>query len=287
MLLLMKAACFLLGHLPLRLSTLIGKALGRLAWLADRRHRSIAIENIERAYGAEMTKREARETARKVFENIAITSMEFMRVPWLKARDLEGYVECEGLENLEKALEKKRGVIGITAHLGNWELLAAYFGLSGFSMDIVIREMDNPLVERFVSWVRTRSGNNMVYKRRAMRQLIRTLSENGVVGILLDQNVTRSEGVFVDFFGTPACTNKGPALLAASSGAPVLPSFIYRTGKTHRAVIGEEIKLSDTGDRNRDAQTNTARFTKAIEEAVRKHPEQWFWVHRRWKTSPR
>jgi KDO2-lipid IV(A) lauroyltransferase len=119
-----------------------------------------------------------------------------------------------------------------------------------------------------------------------MRRLMKNLSQNRIAGILLDQNVTRVEGVFVDFFGKEACTNKGPALMAASSGAAVLPIFILRTGNSHTVFIDEEIELVDSGDKARDATENTARFTKVIEETVRKHPEQWFWVHRRWKTRP-
>jgi KDO2-lipid IV(A) lauroyltransferase len=119
-----------------------------------------------------------------------------------------------------------------------------------------------------------------------MRRLLTTLSRNGIVGILLDQNVADYEGVFVDFFGVPACTNKGPALLAAASKAAVVPTFIIRGGSRHRVIFREEMDVKETGDRERDALENTAAWTAAIEEMIRECPEQWFWVHRRWKTRP-
>ncbi len=283
---LLKIIAFKIGRLPLSLIVPAGKFLGRLAYFLDKKHRDIACENISKAYGEDLTAGQVKGTAREVFENLGITLLEFMRIPWLKRGGLTGYVECEGLKNLDRALAKKKGVILFTAHMGNWELMAAWYALMGYPLDVVIRELDNPVFERFVSWVRTRPGNSMVSKGRAMRRLLRSLSNNGIAGILLDQNVAENEGVFVDFFGRPACTNKGPAMIAAVSGAAVLPTFIIRKGKTHRIIVGPEVALVNTGDKEGDALENTARCTKAIEDMIRKHPGQWFWVHRRWKTRP-
>jgi KDO2-lipid IV(A) lauroyltransferase len=287
MLAVLKLITFLLGHIPPGLSILLAKMLGKLAYRLDKTRSVIARDNLRRALGSELTEDEIDAIAQRVFEHISMTFMEFMRQPWLKKSDLEGYVKCVGIENLEKALSKKKGAIICTAHFGNWELLGAFMGLKGFPMDIVVRDPDHPLFDKFVRWVRMRSGNSVITKKMAMRPLLKNLSRNAIAGILLDQNVTRTEGVFVDFFGRQACTNKGPALLAASSGAAVLPTFILRTGdRTHTVFIGERIDLVDSGDKANDVIANTALFTKAIEEMVRAHPEQWFWVHRRWKTRP-
>jgi KDO2-lipid IV(A) lauroyltransferase len=177
-------------------------------------------------------------------------------------------------------------VILITAHLGNWELMAAWYAVMGYKMDVVVRDLDNALASRLMNWVRTRHGHAMVLKKRSMRRLLKTLAKGGIAGILLDQNVARVEGVFVDFFGVPACTNKGPAMLAAVSGAAVIPTFICRENGRHIIKIGPEIGLSRGGDKKTDALENTRRFTAAIEEAIRRNPGQWFWVHRRWKTRP-
>ena len=288
MLTVLKLITFLLGHIPPALSIMLAKTLGGIAYRLDKKRSKIARDNLHMAFGNERSEAEIESITAKVFENIAMTFMEFMRQPWLTESDLEGYVKCVGMENLERALAKKKGVIICTAHFGNWELLAAFMGLKGFGMDIVVRDPDHPLFDKFVRWVRMRSGNTMIAKKMAMRPLLKNLSENAIAGILLDQNVTHAEGVFVDLFGKEACTNKGPALLAASSGAAVLPTFILRTSdRTHTVFIGERIDLVNSGDKSKDALENTARFTMAIEEMVRAHPAQWFWVHRRWKTRPK
>lgn len=283
----LKVLCWLIGHLPLSLTIAIGKGIGRLAFYVDRRHRRIAIGNITTAFGKEKTYQEIVKMARGVFENLGMNLMEFCRLPWLRSEDLDGCVTHSGFENLVKAKEKGKGVIFLTAHLGNWELMAVAYALRGYPISIVVRGMDSPYLERFIGWVRTRCGNRIIYKKGSMRELINLLKGGGMVGILLDQNVTWSEGVFVDFFGRLACTNKGLALLAMGSGAPVIPTFIVRKGGgKHEVILGEEVEVKVTGDKKRDILVNTARFTKGIEDFIRKYPEQWFWLHQRWKTRP-
>jgi len=278
-----KCLVFLLGHLPLCLARRGGKGLGWLFYRIDKRHRETVLNNLKLA-GYPETRRE--DITRAVFSNLGITVLETMRTPWLRRASLEGLVEAEGSDVLEKALKRGRGVITLTAHLGNWELLAAWYAIMGYKMDVVVRDMDSPLVASLMEWMRTSHGHTMVLKKRSMRRLLRTLSSNGIVGILLDQNVARVEGVFVDFFSTPACTNKGPAMLAAASGAAVIPAFITRENGKNVLRIGPEVELFHSGDKNKDVLENTARLTAVIEEAVRRAPEQWFWVHRRWKTRP-
>ncbi|MBI5643295.1 MAG: lysophospholipid acyltransferase family protein [Deltaproteobacteria bacterium] len=284
---LLKSLSFILGNLPRALQKFLGALLGALAFRIDKKRRNIALDNLNRAFKGKLTPAEIERAGKKLFSNLAVMFFEFLSIPWLNRKKVDGFVECVGLENLKKAASRGKGVILCTAHFGNWELQAVYFGIKGYTIDLVVREADNPVFEEFIYWVRTKSsGNNMIYKRRAMRKLLTRLSEKGLVMILMDQNVTRSEGVFVDFFGTPACTNKGPALLAVASGAPVVPVFMIRTDKGHRIEIQEEIRLVNTGDKERDSEENTRRCTKVIEDTIRKYPEQWFWVHRRWKTRP-
>ncbi len=283
---LLKITAFIIGCIPLRVSSFLSGVTGTLICRLDRKHREIILGNLDLAFREGLGRERKEEIAAGVFKNLVMTFFEFMRIPWLKGKDLDGYVEFDGLEKIGKALERKKGLILITGHFGNWELLAASLGLSGHSIDIIARELDNPSLEEFVRWARTRTGNRVVSKSRSMRRLLKSLSQNRIAGILIDQNVALSEGVFVDFFGTPACTNRGPALLASASSAPVMPIFIVRRGRAHRVLVGDEIVLVNTGDRELDAVENTSRFTGAVEEVVRKYPEQWFWVHRRWKTRP-
>ncbi len=281
---LVKFFVYVLGHLPAVLVPPLGRLLGRIYYTLDKSHRKRAMENMVLA-GYSPAQAEA--LTREAFANMGMTLLEVMRLPWLRsASDLDGMVRCEGLELLDEALKRSRGVMLITGHLGNWELMATWYALHGYTMDVVVRELDSPLGARLMEWMRTCHGNAMVLKKRSMRRLLKTLAGGGIAGLLIDQNVARVEGVFVDFFGVPACTNKGPAMLAAVSGAAVLPTFITRENGRHVIRIGPEIEVVSTGDRKKDALENTARFTRAVEEAIRNAPAEWFWVHRRWKTRP-
>lgn len=285
-LVLLKAVSFVMGHIPRPAAYFLGGLLGSAAGRLLKRHRRTALENLERAFGESLTRLERERLVKKLFKNLGVMFFEFNRMAWLKREGMDRLVEFKGLERIEKALQKGRGVILITAHYGNWELLHAAFGHRGYALELVVRKLDSPLFEKFVRWVRTRSGINIVYKVKAMLPLVRRLNSNSVAMILVDQNAIRQEGYFVDFFGVPASTNKGPALLAQKTGAAVLPVFIVRDGTMHTVEVWDELELSDTGDKERDAWENTAAFTKAVEKAIRMHPEQWFWVHRRWKTRP-
>lgn len=282
----LKSLSFLLGHLPSFLYYPLSRSLGSVIYSIDKKRRRIVKENLDRAFGDKLSATEKDGIAKEVYRNLAAMLFEFLRIPWLKKDRIDRLVTCEGLEHLEVALERKKGIILLTGHFGNWELQATYFGLIGYPADPVVRELDSPGVDGFVSWVRTSTSNKIIPKNRSMRKILKRLSENGIVTILIDQNVALVEGVFVDFFGTPACTNKGPALIAAASGAAVVPAFIIREGSKHRLVIKEPVEIINTGDKEKDVVENTRRMTKLIEEMVREHPEQWFWVHRRWKTRP-
>ncbi len=282
----LKFISFLFNLLPVWLLDKIGRWLGRTAYAIDKRHREISLKNLRDVFGGEKSGDEITSIARMNFENLGMNLMEFLKVPWLKRGDVDGYIECEGLENFLNTYKKGKGVIFLTAHLGNWELMAAFYGLTGYPVDIVVRDIDSPLLDGFTRWVRTRAGNRTISKGRSMRELLKVLRGGGIVGILLDQNVTWNEGVFVNFFGRLACTNKGPSLLAVSSDAGVIPTFIVREGNKHKIIIGKEIPVVYSDDKTRNMVENTARFTKVIEDLVRKYPEQWFWIHQRWKTRP-
>ena len=285
MLLLLKALVFVLGHIPRIIMLPLAGFLGALAYRLAKKRAGVARENIRNAY-PEKSPGEVDRIAAKVFENIAVVIFDFFRIPWLDDRSLERLVEFEGVAHFDRAIKKGKGVILLTAHFGNWEMMAAAVGRFLHPVDIVARELDSPVVDEMVNWVRTRGGNGIISKERAMRKLLKSLSGNGVVGILLDQNVQLADSVFVDFFGTLAATNKGPARLAAATGAAVVPIFNVRKGGRYRITVGEEIEMADTGDKEKDTEANTEQCTKAIEDAVRANPDQWFWVHRRWKTRP-
>lgn len=174
----------------------------------------------------------------------------------------------------------------VSAHFGNWELQAIAFSLLFRPLLFLYRPLDNLFLDRLVTSVRSSTGNIPLVKKKAMRQMLRTINANGIVGLLIDQNWSWQEGVFVEFFGRPACTSDGLARLALHTEAPVIPGFMIRlkNGK-YRLVIGEAIELVNTGERDKDVLINTQKFTRIVENMIIKYPDQWFWVHQRWKTQ--
>ncbi len=269
--------------LSLRRSFFIG--LSRLFSYLVPRQRMIALHNLRCAF-PEKTDKEILNIARGVYRTMGIVAAEFFDIPKLTPENIREIVEPLGLENCEQALAKGRGVLLFSAHFGNWELEAAAIALLVKPAVVIYRPLDSPVLDSLVSRVRSASGNKPLPKENAMRSMLRTLHKNGMLGILIDQNVAWYEGVFVNYFGRPAATTNGLALLALHSGAPVLPAYLIRLpGGRYRLVIEPEMEIIDTGEREADIIANTQRFTKVIEDTVRKYPDQWLWVHQRWKTQ--
>jgi KDO2-lipid IV(A) lauroyltransferase len=224
--------------------------------------------------------------AKGVYRNLAITAAEFFDLPSITKENLHEWVELEGLEHFEAGIAQGKGLLTIIAHFGNWELMPVTGPLFLKSSYIVYRPLDSPVLDNIVEHVRTINGNVMVPKGGSGKQIMTLLKENQCIGILSDQNVSAREGVFVDFFGRPACTGAGLAVLALRSGAPVLPMFMARqkSGK-YKFILKPLVEISRTGDYEADLLENTQRFTKVVEDIVREYPDQWFWIHQRWKTK--
>jgi len=280
-----KAILAIFGFIPLAVRREIFKAISLLFYHLSSKHRLITLHNLKCAY-PEKNMKGLGKIARGAFRNLGTVVAEFFEIPSLTRENIDALVECKGFENYTRAMSKNRGVLFFTAHLGNWELMAISFALLGQPATFIYRPLDNPVLENLVTYVRACKGNKPLPKERATKQIFRRIKKNEVVGTLLDQNMAWQEGVFVDFFGRPACTTDGLASLALYTGAPVIPSFMVRmeTGK-YRFIIGEEVTIINTGNPERDILTNTQNFTKIIEGFVRKYPDQWLWVHQRWKTK--
>lgn len=276
-----------IGALPdyIRINT--GRMLGRIILRCDSRHRRIAFKNLLSAYGDAMSDAEILSLCRKVFENLGLV---FMEVCWSLTKDqpaLFRHFRIEGRHHMREAHKKGKGVLVLTAHFGNWELLTVIGALLGYPFRIVYRPMDFSPLENVVIRLRTRFGGDMIPKKKGFRKILNSLGRNELVGLLMDQNVACREGVFIPFFNMPACTNKGLALLALKTGAPVIPLFLRRNENGYTAEIWPEIPLTRTGDKIKDIEINTEAYTRAIEEIVRQYPDQWFgWLHRRWNTRP-
>jgi Kdo2-lipid IVA lauroyltransferase/acyltransferase len=276
-------ACF--QGVPISLRRTLFTGLSRLFYHLVPRQRLITTHNLRRAF-PEKSDDEILRIAKGVYRNMGIMAAEFFDIPLLTKENIGELVEAEGLEHYRRALDKGRGILFFTAHFSNWELSAAAGALLMKPAVIIYRTLDSALLEHLVLRVRSASGNTLLPKEHAMRAMIRSLKRNEIVGILIDQNVAWYEGVFVDYFGRPACTADGLALLALHTGAPVLPGYLVRLPDgRYRLVIGPEVEVTRTGDRAADVLANTQRFTKVIEETVRRYPDQWFWVHQRWKTQ--
>lgn len=271
--------------IPLSLRRTLFKGAFRLFYHFVPRQRLIALHNLRRAF-PEKSEEEIVKIAQGVYRNMGIVAAEFFDIPRLTHENIGGLIETDGLEHIERALAKGKGILLFGSHFGNWEMEAVAAALLIKPLVVIYRPLDNALLERLVFRVRSSGGNIPLPKEHAMRTMLRTLQKNGILGILIDQNVDWYEGVFVDYFGRPACTTDGLALLALHTEAPVLPAYMVRLPDgRYRLVVGEEIEIIRTGDRNADVPANTQRFTKVIEKAVRRYPDQWLWVHQRWKTQ--
>jgi KDO2-lipid IV(A) lauroyltransferase len=268
---------------PLRRALFVG--FFRLFYLLVPRQRLIAHHNLRRAF-PEKSEQEILKIVKGVYRNMGLVAAEFFDIPSLTRENVGQLVDAEGLENCRKALEKGKGVLMFGAHFGNWELEAVAASLFLKPFVAIYRPLDNAILDRLVLKVRSITGNTLLEKNRAMRTMLKTLKNNEMVGILIDQNVDVYEGVFIDFFGRPACTTDGLAILALHTGAPVLPGYMARLPDgRYRFIIGPEVEVVDTGDRQADIVANTQRFMKVIEETIRQYPDQWLWVHQRWKTQ--
>ena len=249
------------------------------------KNRLIVLHNLQRSF-PEKDLKELMRIAKGVYRHFAIVSAEFFDLPFITTENIHKWVEVEGLENYQAAIAKGKGALSIVAHFGNWELMTIAVPLYLKPMYIVYRPLDNPVFDNMVEYVRTMNGNILIPKGGSGKKIMELLKENQIIGILSDQNVAAYEGVFVDFFGRPACTGAGLAVMAMRSGASVVPAFMARqkSGK-YKLILKPAIDVVCTDDYNADLVVNTQRFTKIVEEIVREYPDQWFWFHQRWKTK--
>ena len=276
--------------LPYRIASDTGGYIGRLGYLLDKRHRNVALENLSRAFPGK-DKEDIIRIAKKVFENLGRSVAEFIHIashpPDTVKRMLNKWVTIEGQDYVNNAIMNNNGIIYLGAHFGNWELLGQVLSTNKCTFNVIARPIDNHRLNRIIISLRSVLGANVLLKKGVLRDTLRVLKKGGAVGILLDQNTSREEGVFVDYFGQPAATNKGLALIAMKSGASVIPVFIVREDTyMHRVVYLPEIEIKRSDNLESDVFTYTQKFTSIIESFVRDHPEQWFWMHRRWKTMP-
>jgi KDO2-lipid IV(A) lauroyltransferase len=275
------------GLLPRPLARAKGISFAWIVYLLHGKLRRVGMRNLALAF-PEKTPRERRKILRGEFTSLGRQIAEVCLFPRYTPENVSKIVVYEGFENFERALARKKGVLFLTAHLGAWELSAFAHSLYGYPLNIVMRPLDNPYIDRLTRAYRTMHGNKAVDKDFA-RGLIAAMRKGETVGVLMDTNMIASQGVFVDFFGIKACTASGIARVALKTDAAVVPGFtIWDPAlKKYRLRFDPAVKLIRTADREADVIANTALFTRIIEDYVRRYPDQWLWVHRRWKTRPK
>lgn len=271
--------------LPLRLALRVGDALGLLMYAFWRSRRIIALNNIRSAVerGALILTEDPGAVIRRNFRNFGKFVIEVNKIYYGFAAPIFRTVELTGVENFRKAQQKGKGVMLITGHCGNWELMAVYLSINLTKAKIIARKQNNEYLNRFIERTRGKYGNDIIYKQGALKQILTSLKKNETVALLMDQSVIKSEGMRIHFLGKNAYAMKTPAVIARKTGAAVVPLFIRRKEEGHIIEIQEEIPLVSSEDGDTALLHDTINFSRPIEDYIKKYPSDWLWIHRRWK----
>jgi len=277
----------ILRALPRSWARAAGAVIANIAHDTLSRLRRTGLRNLELAFPA-MPGSERARILRLEYRHLGWLLAEFCQMSTYTPEFAGSFIRYEGLEHYLNARDRGNGVLVLTGHLGAWELSSFYHSLAGYPMGMVIRRLDNPLVDALVNRIRCLHGNRVLHKDDFARGLLAAMRAGDTVGILMDTNMTPPQGLFVPFFGIEACTASGLARVALKTGAAVLPGFLLWEESERQYVLHfyPELALASTGDAEADTADNTARFTAVLEDAIRQYPSQWLWMHRRWKTRP-
>jgi KDO2-lipid IV(A) lauroyltransferase len=276
-----------LGLMPPRIAIALGRAMGRIAYASARNLRRTGERNLELAF-PEKSERERTEILRSCFRSLGRELGVFSQFSTATPQSLLSLTDCEGLEHLEAAKAQGRGVILFTGHLGAWELTSFALSVLGHPLSFLVRRIDNPKVERLVDESRTRFGNKTLDKLSAARSMVKILRAGETLGLLLDLNTLEDEAIFVDFFGIPASTNFMVAKLALRTQAQIIPIFAPWEEEREKFVLRmqQPVFIEVGGNEEEDVLRLTAKLSLVVEEYVRRYPDQWLWIHKRWKTRP-
>lgn len=276
----------ILGAIPHRIARSICSLLASVCYWVWPRLRRVGLVNLSLAY-PDWTSRQRRRVLFSSFRNLGRMLADFAHFPHLSRQNIEDLIVYDGLEHFDRARAQGKGLIFLTAHFGCWELGSFAHGVYGHPVAFVVRQLDNPAIDRLINRYRCLSGGRPIEKSDFARQALRALKHNESVGILMDQNMLPSEGIFVEFFGRLACTTTGPARIARKTGAPlVLGLVVWDTGLKKYRLRFEPVEWQRRDCADEEIAANTAHFMQLLESYVRQYPDQWLWVHKRWKTRP-
>ncbi len=286
---LVRAVLWFFRILPRPLGIYLIRVLGTCTYYLDFQHRHIASVNLKIAF-PDLTQQERVRIARRSFQNTGMNLLEVSRLPSLTRENishLAEYDSSQGLNNHRAAVEEGKGILYLTGHFSSWELLPTAHALHGYPLSFVTRPLDNARFEKYLLKIRESKGNRVINKRNSARQVLRNLSSGSTAGILMDQNTSLQEGIFVDLFGIPAATTTSVARFALKTEAPILPGYLtpMRNGR-YTIKFLPHLKVIRTGEMGRDLEVNTRRFNEILEQIIREQPESWLWGHRRWKNQP-
>lgn len=276
-----------LGWLPRGLARLLVRILTMTAYVGLGRLRRVGERNLALAM-PELSKAGRGRILRHLFRNLGWQLVEFCRMRRFTRENTRGWIRTEGLEHFLAAEARGKGVLVLTGHFGAWELSSFYHSLMGHPMGMVIRRLDNRLLDEYVNAIRCLHGNRVLHKDDFARGLLTAMRTGQTVGILMDTNMTPPQGVFAKFFGIEACTAAGLARVALKTGAAVLPGFCVWEEAEQQYVLhfGPQLAVGRTGDHEADILTLTGQCNDVLEAWIRRYPDQWLWIHRRWKTRP-
>ena len=280
-----RVIAFIFTIIPLKVGLAIASALGTFIYYILPRYRQLTIDNLKFAFGNEKPEAELQDIAKRVFQNLGKNSVELVNLPKFNKARMDKFVRFRNRERLDKAYEKGKGIIVLTAHFGSWELMAAALRENNCPGVTIGKRIYFKKYDDFLNKLRKSRDVEVIYRDESPRKMLKTLKKNWIVGIVADQDVDSVDGVFVNFFGKQAYTPSGPVALAKASGAVMLPVFIIREGDWHTIAIEEPVELRDTGDKEADLIYNTQKWSDVVESYVRRYPDQWVWMHRRWKTK--
>ena len=275
--------------LPLTICMLMEKFLGYAAYLIDRKRCAIAEVNLRYAYGEDLSDFQIQEIIRRSYSHLASVGIDFIKLPQMvNGNNWKHYFEIEGLEFASKALKEGKGIIFVSGHVGNWEVLGcAMEFLFHQPVHSIAKHMENPFSDRFLTKLREEGGQKIIFAENASREILRVLKNNQLLGILIDQHV-RENGILVDFFGQKAATTRSVATISLKTGTPVIMLFARRDSRRYRfkVTLSKPIQIAKTDNLEKDILTLTQKCTNIIESRIREHPYEWLWIHRRWKTRP-
>lgn len=277
---------FLLNILPRNSAIALGGFLGKLAYIIIGEARRKTQHNLKLAFGGELYEKKLKRLAGQVFVNVGKNVADAVRLKKMKWEEIQRITKIDGLEYFDESYKKGKGVIALTGHIGNFELLAAWFSLKGYKVSVIGRELYDPRLDDLLVKSRQNVGLENIPSSASVKHVIKALRSGRALGVLADQDSTRVRGVFVNFFGMPARTPVGPVLLAYKTGAPIVPMAIVREDNNYKIIVKPSIELIFSENREKDIIDVTQKCTQVLESIIKEYPDQWLWMHDRWKSRP-